>query len=161
MGSLVLMTFSFAVIGFQLSCKKEATAQTVPNYSLPPATTSVLGGVIIGSGLSITSSGILSTTSTGTGLSQLNKLLIHDGTNFATINYDGTNKTIISFTLPTGRTLRSTPPKGHLSPDGNILFFEVYESSTGTYFIYSCSINGSNLKVVFSSTKDATLFNAY
>ncbi len=70
-----------------MSCQKEATAQqTGSNYILPSATTSTLGGVIVGSGLSVTSNGTLSlTSSSNNGMKQLNKILYE--------KYDETNGT--------------------------------------------------------------------
>lgn len=198
LGSIVLMMFSISITLIQISCQKPAEAQTGSNtYVLPPATTSALGGVIVGQGLNVTNTGVLSAnpssytmpvatnttiggvivgsglnvssngtlsvnaTSTGGNLSQLNKLLIYDGQNFATINYEGTNKTIIPVTLPAGRKLRSVPPEAHLSPDGQKLFFEVYEQSTSMYFIYSCNINGSNLQAIVSGSNQIDLTSAY
>jgi hypothetical protein len=74
MGSVALTLFSISIVIFQMSCKKDATAQTGgTSYTLPTATTSTLGGVIVGSGLSVTSNGILSANATTGGLTQLNK----------------------------------------------------------------------------------------
>ena len=58
-GSIVLTLFAVSIFLFQMSCKREAIAQNT-QYSLPVATNSNLGGVIVGPGLSIDNSGVLS-----------------------------------------------------------------------------------------------------
>ena len=45
LGSAALTLFAISIFIFQVSCKKEATAQTGSTYILPPATTTTLGGV--------------------------------------------------------------------------------------------------------------------
>ena len=61
LGSVALTLFSIAIAIFQMSCQKEANAQTgTGTYTLQPATTSTLGGIIVGNGLSVTSNGTLS-----------------------------------------------------------------------------------------------------
>jgi hypothetical protein len=159
-----LTPFFISIIFFQISCKKTADAQTT-NYTLPPATRTSLGGVIVGNGLSITSNGTLSVTSSGGGITQFNKLLIYDGQKFATINYDGIVKNFIPVTLPAGRSFRGSTPNGCLSPDGTKLFFEAYENTGGTtwkYYIYACSLNGADLTLVSTSMNPASdLMSAY
>lgn len=163
LSTAVLTFFSISIILFQISCQKESKAQT-STYSLIPATTTTLGGVIVGSGLSVTTNGVLSVNAPATSLIQLNKLLIFDGLNYALINYDGSGKSIIPITLPAGRAFRGTTPHGVLSPDGAKLFFEAYGTigTTWYYYIYSCALNGTNLTVVLTST-DANigLMSAY
>ena len=79
-----------------------------------------------------------------------------------TSNYDGAGKSKIPVSLPAGRTFRSIPVHAALSPDGKKLFFEVYESTTSTYFIYSCLIDGSNLQIVHGGSQNLIgLINAY
>jgi len=159
MGSAFLAVIGIGITATQLSCSK-TTAQSTTNYTLPPATTSTLGGIIVGSGLTISSNGTLSVNSTTGGLTQLNKILLVDNNtpsgnqsqSFVVINSDGTGKTIIPITLPTGRTFASNAANGQLSPDGKTLFFEVYEISTGSGFLYSCGLDGSNLKVIYTQT---------
>ncbi len=70
LGSIILVAFSIAIVLFQISCQKTAEAQ-MSNYTLPPATTTNLGGIMVGSGLTVTTSGVVSATSTGGGLQQL------------------------------------------------------------------------------------------
>lgn len=73
MGSIAILLFTIAISIFQISCEKEAVAYN-SNYKLPPATTSTLGGVIVGNGLSATLNGTL-TASAGI-RSQQGKLLL-------------------------------------------------------------------------------------
>jgi hypothetical protein len=156
LGSIVLTTFAIAVSIFQLSCQKSASAQT-STYALPPATTSSLGGIIVGSGLNVTSNGTLSVVA-GTGTAQLNKIAyskeISSGNfEFWTANYDGSNQTKINFTLPTGVSFSQncTP---HLSPDGKKIFFTAGPTNSVKYGegdIYSLNIDGSGLTKVVSA----------
>jgi len=121
MGSAVLTAFSLSIIAFQMSCSKSANAQT--------------GGA--------------------TGLTQLGKILIveQNGSglaSFYTVNYDGSNKTLIPFSLPTGYEYPVSPATGQLSPDGKTLFIDAYQTATKTGAIFSCSIDGSNLKATYN-----------
>ena len=98
LGSIALTTFALSIILFQVSCQKDVVAQNTTNYTLPPATTTTLGGVIVGNGLSVTSNGTLSVNASG-GTTQQNKLLFvksfvvgtTETSEIWTVNYDGTN----------------------------------------------------------------------
>jgi hypothetical protein len=46
LGSIVLVFFAVSICIFQISCTKEAVAQTNNTYVVPPATTTTLGGVL-------------------------------------------------------------------------------------------------------------------
>lgn len=168
LGSIALTAFSIAIIIFQLSCKKTAEAQT-NNYTLPPATTSTLGGVIVGNGLSVTSNGTLSVTSSG-GLTQLNKIifakLVTGGgaTEIWTMNYDGSNKTKVNITMPAGQEILFENPK--LSPDGTKVIFmgRTTASSNNDDDIYICNIDGSNVTKIYDmpvGTGHTTIGGAY
>ena len=135
-----------------MSCTKTANAQT-NNYTLPPATASTLGGVIIGSGLSVNSSGLLSTTSNGS-FQQLNTILYLKGgtsTNGSGIwlaNTDGTNQRQVPITLTASQTVVAGYGE-RLSPDGKTVFFTVSENQS--YNLYSCGTDGSNLKKIINN----------
>jgi hypothetical protein len=76
MGSAALTLFSISMIIFQMSCKKDATAQTGgTSYTLPAATTSTLGGIVVGNGLSVSNGGTLSVNSSTGGVTQFNKII--------------------------------------------------------------------------------------
>ncbi len=160
-GSIALTVFSISMVVFQMSCKKEAVAQSNSNYTLPTATTSTLGGVIIGSGLNVTSNGTLSVnTLAGGGLQQLGKILYQRynettqpiSEEYWTANYDGTNQAKIPITLPAGLTISNG---AFLSPDGQFLIFgvgDVVYKGIGTR-IYKCKLDGSGLsKIVDNNT---------
>ena len=131
MGAIVLSCFAIAMSIFQMSCQKDATAQTGTNYTLPPATTSILGGVIVGNGLSVTSSGVLSIASGGSTI-QVNKVIFRKvlfssgglplGEEIWVCNYDGTGAAKVNITLPTGISYSDemTPA---MSPNGQKIFF--------------------------------------
>ena len=74
--SFVLLFAAISIGIFQISCQKEAIAQTGNTYTLPAATTSTLGGVIVGSGLNVASNGTISVSSATAGVTQLNKLFL-------------------------------------------------------------------------------------
>ena len=96
LGSIVLVFFAVAICLFQISCTKEAVAQTNSTYVLPPATTTTLGGVIVGNGLSITPTGVLSVNSSVGSVALQNKILFTKESNSTlaaeiwSANYDGT-----------------------------------------------------------------------
>src|SRR5947207_15960585 len=61
MASIVLTLFVISILLFQISCKKEKiTPAQSSNYTLSPATATTLEGVIVGNGLSVTPTGVLS-----------------------------------------------------------------------------------------------------
>ncbi|RTL56074.1 MAG: hypothetical protein EKK37_16465 [Sphingobacteriales bacterium] len=152
LSSIVLLIFAIALTVFQMSCKKEATAQqTGSNYTLPPATTTTLGGVIVGSGLTVNSSGLLSTTPNAN-LVQLNTILyLKSGATSVEIwlaNTDGTNQRKVPISLAASQVI--VPGYGErLSPDGKVVFFTVSENQA--YNLYSCSTDGSNLKKIIGN----------
>ena len=160
LGTIILTCFAIAVTLVQISCQK-STAQTSggSNYVLPPATTTTLGGVIVGSGLSVSNTGVLSVNPSNAGLTQLNKIVfskdIYVGSTghgeIWTANYDGSDAVQISITLPSG-TVISTHADTRLSPDGKTIFFTAQTVSTNTFHIYSCNIDGSNVKKIIDGT---------
>ena len=165
LASVVLTAFSLAIIAFQLSCQKSTYAQ-VANYTLPPATTSTLGGVIIGSGLSVSSNGTLSVDSSST-TSAVNTIVflkyINSGGNFTaqiwTSNYDGTNQKQVVVSLPTGISITAGSADGaevKLSPDGKTIFF-LAQDATQTAYIYSCTVSGSTVTKVVDGSGTAGL----
>ncbi|MBI2284517.1 MAG: hypothetical protein HYU71_12465 [Bacteroidetes bacterium] len=160
LGSIVLTFFSISVILFQISCQKGYTINAQTNgYTLPAATTSTLGGVIVGNGLSITSNGTLSVTTTGSGggLTQLNKLifkknLVTPGSSVVSeiwiANYDGTGAAKVNISLPTGIGF-SDNLNPVMSPNGQKIFFTAGPISTSQIVasgdLYSCNVDGSSV----------------
>lgn len=146
MGSIVLTVFAVAIVLFQMSCSKSADAQT-STYTLPPATTTTLGGVIIGTGLTVNSSGVLSVTSSGA--TQQNKLIfkkvVGSTAEIWTANYDGTSAAKVNITLPSG-VVFSDDMNPVVSPNGQKIFFTAGTTFNGD--IYSCNADGSTVTKV-------------
>ncbi|WEK20019.1 MAG: hypothetical protein P0Y49_02480 [Candidatus Pedobacter colombiensis] len=155
LSSAVLLLFSVSMLLFQISCKKEVSAQS-NIYTLSPASTSKLGGIIVGNGLSVTSDGTLSVSSTSNS-SRLNKIIYtkrpsnSSSNEFWSANYDGTNQKKINISLPTNLTLGDNV---ELSPDGLLLIFQVYDNK-GKAHIYSCNVDGSNVKLIIDGSSSA------
>ena len=72
LGSATLTIFALSIAIFQIACQKETTAQQT-QYTLVPATTATLGGVIVGNGLNVSNNGTLSVASSAP--AQQNKIL--------------------------------------------------------------------------------------
>lgn len=142
-GSLILIFFSISIAVFNISCNKETTAQTNTTYSLPVATTSTVGGVIVGSGLSVTSNGTISTQNAGL----LVFAKVGDKANeFWTAKFDGSSQTKITLTI--SATAEIVKESIKISPDGKKLFLVLNLNPTlpaSLDAIYSCNIDGSGL----------------
>ena len=168
LGSIALTVFSIAILIFQISCQKTVDAQqSGSNYVLPAATTTNLGGVIVGQGLTVSANGTLSvsTTSSTTGLQQLNKIVYRkrnsDGTldEIWTANYDGTNQTKINITLPTGIVFGESM-RPFLSPDGKKVFFTgAVSPRISSEDVYSANIDGTNVTKIIDKGGDQNNIN--
>lgn len=136
LGSVVLSTFAIALIIFQMSCEKVATAQqTNTTYVLPAATTTTLGGVIVGSGLTVNSAGLLSVNVSTNGNAAINQNLIltaykNSDSTLALFDYNGNLiRTIqVSSTIINFNTHRIKDAK--FSPDGKVIVFCVEDRNT-------------------------------
>jgi hypothetical protein len=153
LSTAILCAFSFSIILFEISCKKTANADA-PSYTLPPATISKLGGVIPdGTTIAVDGNGKISTIGSNT---QQNKILYGvygtqaDGNEIWTANYDGSEAQKINITLPSGLAIDDN--NIGISPDHKTIFFSVFtpSASSGGFFIYSCNIDGSNVKKVIN-----------
>lgn len=125
-GTIILLAFNGAILITQMSCKKEATAQTNP----PPGNEN--------------------------GLKQLNKILFVktlNATNQATItgeiwmcDLDGSRPTKVNVTVPDGSCIVSAK----LSPDGETIIFStvVRQDSAQEGGVYSCKADGSSVKKI-------------
>lgn len=158
LGSASLCLFSISIMIFQMSCKKDATAQTSnSNYILPPATTSTLGGVIVGNGLSVTGNGTLSVVNSG-GVTQQNKILytkyFSSGSEYYICNFDGTNNQQINITLPANVRKSSEVV---ISPDHQKIFFLANLAiAPSNSYTYSCNLDGTNVQLVTDHGANAT-----
>jgi hypothetical protein len=162
------LAFSISLAIFQMSCTKTANSQT-PSFTLTPATTSKLGGVMPdGTTISVDPNGKISTI--GNTVQQEGKLLygIYGATDAAnaiwTANYDGTSPQKINVTLPSGLAIDISNLK--ISPDHKTIFFSVYTPNTngvsGGYYIYACNMDGSNPhQIINGGTNGAAVGLAY
>ena len=113
------MAFNGAIIITQISCRKEVSAQADPNQ----------------------------------GLKQLNLLLYTKEANqyapnsgdveYWLANIDGSNQRKLPISI-TGHLKLTSNAK--LTPDGKTIIFGVRTDDYKRYYLYSCSIDGSNLK---------------
>jgi hypothetical protein len=122
--------------------------------SLPIASTTTLGGVKP-DGTSITVDGTGKISSIGSG--QQRKILIalegpdniSDIGELWVINYDGTGKVQIPMTgLPQNITWLGS----QISPDGQSVFIQGYNPLGNISYIYSMSLTGTNVKVIFDGS---------
>ena len=155
LGSIVLLIFSVSIIFIQISCSKPVTAQST-SYTLPPATTSVLGGVIVGSGLSVSSNGTLSVNGSSGSNTNQNKIIVAQDTVLYIYDYTGKALTgnIGSKLVPFLYSNSSKPSYIYsvkFSPDCTLLFIQskAYNTNSGTPDgFYSMDANGNNVKQI-------------
>lgn len=127
LGSAVLLLFATSILIFQLSCTKEAEAETTET----PA--------------------------------QHNKIVYlskhGNGPEIWIANYDGSNKTKVNYTLPSGEIDFAYGVK--LSPDGKKLFFSASEYGNGenAYGIFSCNVEGGAATKIISAANATDSLN--
>ena len=143
LGTLVLLAFNAAVIITQMSCKKDAKADT-PITGTP--TLKQLDLVLY-----------------------INYLKNPDNTSTGeiwTCKYDGGNKTKLNITLPANIRIGD---HASLTPDGKIVIFDVYEvvsKSPDPYKtkdggIYTCSVDGGTAKKIVDGNAEYNYFNTF
>jgi hypothetical protein len=116
--SLVLIVFSFSIIIFNISCEKTAEAQL----------TTPVSGV------------------QNVGLVFFNKYGDKDN-EFWKANFDGSNQVKIAIAaLPAGMQIDKVSLR--VSPDGQKVFFNLYNASLNQQNMYSCNIDGSGIKKI-------------
>lgn len=145
LGSAALIIFSCSMILFQISCKKDIQAQT-RTYILPTATTTSLGGVIVGNGLSINSNGVISVTNQTGGTTNQNLILtsyLNSDSTIAIYDYNGNLQKTIE--LGSGR---GTLIDARFSSDGTLIFFRT--KATGGYGdrIFKMKSDGSAIQQI-------------
>lgn len=163
MSTIVLIAFSLAILIFQISCKKDVNAQTSSNYALPIATSSTLGGIIVGSGLSVTNSGVVSVNASSS-TTQVGKVIFKKiskaGSEIWLCNYDGTNPSKVNITLPTGCYFANdmTPM---MSPDGKKIFFTAgfsgNMSATESDVMFVCNTDGTSVVKILEAGAGVTM----
>jgi len=135
MGSAVLTALSLSIIAFQVSCSKTANAQT--GGGNPQA------GIVLFTKLNINNAcGDYTSDSMGS------------MPEYWTVNYDGTNAKKLPIPFQSGWLYSNSP---RLSPDGKTIFFAAWQpinNNSGSYiaYLFSCSIDGTNLKTLQTLT---------
>ena len=135
--TVVLTCFTLSIVLFQISCQDEALAN---------------------GNATLTQNRFLYVISEGN----------NNGANseYWTANIDGTDHKQIPISLPAGLKL-DYPLGGVLTPDGQTLIFDAVSTSTNSsQYIYSVSINGTNLKKlkdvsVLSPDGNTIILNTY
>jgi hypothetical protein len=123
LSTIVLTSFSLSIILFQISCKKDAVADT-----------------------------------TTTGVNQQNKLVFIKnnsvtGWSIWVSNYDGSSPQNLNIVLPSASGIDGSLS---ISPDHKTIFFSVsYTAPSKEDDIYSCSIDGTNVKKLITGCYDA------
>ncbi len=149
LGSAALALFAIAITLFQISCKKDAIAQTM-TYTLQPATASSLGGVIVGSGLTVDNSGVLSTNGPHNDvILYLKSVPTPLGVEWWTCSKDGSNQRKVNF--PPAITI--TQLGVSLLSDKNSVVFSAAVTATplGVSDIYTMNIDGTNLQKIVTN----------
>lgn len=158
LGSVSLIAFSAAILIFQASCKKDAIAQTTNPYTLPAATTSTLGGVIVdGTSIKVDASGKISTSATN---GQALDVILYVKETTSAYEYwlaktDGTNQRKINISLPAGVTQREDV---RLTPDGQKLIFTATDGNLGVNAVYSAPASGGAASLLFNGAAGQRLY---
>lgn len=122
MGSVALTLFSISMLIFQMSCKKEANAQT-------------------------TTTGL-----TQLNLILYKKVSVVGGMNtdksLWTCSVDGTNHKKVNISVAAGQFIG----EADLTPDGKKIILVIGNESTGESKLYSCLVDGSNLTQISTLT---------
>ncbi|MCF1714423.1 MULTISPECIES: hypothetical protein [Flavihumibacter] len=155
--SIVLLFFSTTIFIIQVSCQKTSDAQSGGStYILPTATSSRLGGIIVGEGLDVTNNGTLSVKTT---TSAAPSLIFFSRSNPAgtrgdeiwKANIDGSNPQKLNITLPSGYLIslnQATPETNGsaivVTTDQKIIFRATISSAPWSS-LFSCDFNGSNV----------------
>ena len=147
LGSAALALFAIAITLFQISCKKDAIAQTI-TYTLPAATTSTLGGVIVGPGFTVDNSGVISSKHNDVIL-YLKSVPTPLGVEWWTCSKDGSNQRKVNF--PPAITI--TQLGVSLLSDKNSVVFSAAVTATplGVSDIYTMNIDGTNLQKIVTN----------
>ena len=126
MGSVALMTFSASILLFQISCKKDATAQSTQ--------TTIKNKILYTKNVKATPSSL-------------------PEPQIWIANYDGSSAQRINITVPTG-TNPMFISECVLSPDATKIFFTVSIVGSSTGDVYSANIDGTNMIKILTGTAD-------
>jgi hypothetical protein len=147
---LFLTLVGVLILSTQISCQK-ANAQTPTNQTVAAANLILLGKGIQVAGQPYTDSGKVIQTTVNT-------------IQFSVANIDGSNIRQIPITLPSSLYVGSvygTTSSGYLTPGGQTIVFNVHDQPNKVFAIYSCSIDGSNLKKVIDLDSQTQLIGSY
>ena len=127
LSSIILLLFSCSILLFQVSCQKEANAQTNSNGIIQ--SNKILYAVGYQGGPGVVNSA---------------------AKEYWIMNYDGTNATKIPLTFDSNFSYTMYPK---ISPDGKTIFFSA--SSSYKAYLYSCSVDGTNLRTLTIKDQNA------
>ncbi len=147
---LLLTLVGVFILTTQISCQK-ANAQTPTNPTTTAANLILLGKSVQVAGQPYTDSGRVITTT-------VNEI------QFSVVNLDGSNQRQIPITLPAGLYVGSVygaSSSGYLSPGGQTLVFNVHDQPNQMAAIYSCSLDGNNLKKILDIDNRTQLIGTY
>lgn len=155
-GSIALTLLAISIMLFQMSCKKDAFAQN-PVYTLPVASNSTLGGVMVGAGLTIDNSGKLSCPRNDVIL-YIKKL--PGRYEWWVCDRDGANQKIVNFPP----TITVTDLGVSLLSDKNSVVFSGTATTIplGVSDLYTMNIDGTNLhKIVLNTGSSLSMPTAH
>lgn len=132
--TMYLFVFAIAGILFQISCSSD---------SISPTTNATPVGKLVYYKKSATAL-------PGGGTGYISQIF--------TCNYDGSNETPISITLPAGQSIKFSTGQANIrvSPDGQKVFF-ITEDASYADFICSCDINGGTATQVIATNPDSNI----
>jgi len=155
LSTIVLTAFALSAILFQISCKKEAKAESpTASYSLPKATTTTLGGVIVdGTTIKVDATGKistvnnLSTASDGIVLYDKEREINNaDYDEIWRVNVDGSNNVKVNILLPANVEFEISDGGSYkLTRDSKKIIFQAHNKSTNKDELYSCNIDGTQV----------------
>jgi hypothetical protein len=138
---------------FQISCKKDAIAETKPS-DLPIATKTSLGAVMVdGETITITKEGKISAVPVvADGIIVYGKEEGNSGEpELWKVNVDGTQNQKIDITLPPNFELDIE--MGGMKHTQNRIFFAAEDSHLNKHYIYACNLDGSGLTRIIESSE--------
>lgn len=130
------MAFSFAIIVFQVSCKKTSEAAPATSSNTTSQQNKIIFQKEFYGGVSNNPS--------------------YDYGEIWTANYDGSNPQKLNISLPSGMVIVLSPNGTKLSPDRKTVFFNAYTPGQRNWSIFSCNIDGSNVHLILGSDANST-----
>ena len=159
LSTFVLIAFALSVVIFQLSCKKDVIAQE-PAYTVPIASTTKLGGVMVdGTTIIIDKQGKISSVPIVIEYSDVVYIIesgIDGDPELWKINMDGTMNQRLPIALPAG--LAIDPYNiGFKRTLNKIIFGAKNKNSGDQKYIFTCNVDGTELRKVLEVNDDFVL----